>query len=47
MANKINQSPEFAVKQLIHVSNIFFNRTNKFDNEIDVIVKSMSSFLGL
>ena len=47
IANKINQSPEFAVKQLIHVSNNFFNQIEKFDNEIDVIVKSMSSLLGL
>jgi enoyl-CoA hydratase/carnithine racemase len=47
IANKINQSPEFAVRQLIHVSNIFFNQINKFDDEIDVIVKSMSSLLGV
>jgi len=47
LANQITQSPEFVVKQLIQVNNIFFDQVKKFDTEIDSIVKSMSSLLGL
>lgn len=32
---------------LIQVNNIFFDQVKKFDTEIDSIVKSMSSLLGL
>jgi len=47
LAKQILQSPEYVVKQLLQVSNIFFNQVKKFDTEIDTILKSMSSLLEL
>ncbi|MFX1355644.1 MAG: enoyl-CoA hydratase/isomerase family protein [Promethearchaeota archaeon] len=47
LANQITQSPEYVIKQLIQVNNVFFNQVKVFDSEIDTIVKSMSSLLGL
>jgi enoyl-CoA hydratase len=46
MAKQILQSPEFAVNQLLHINNLFFNQVEKFDIEIENIVKSMSTILG-
>ncbi|MFX1498763.1 MAG: enoyl-CoA hydratase/isomerase family protein [Promethearchaeota archaeon] len=46
LADQVVQSPEFVVKQLIQVNNIFFDQVKAFDTEIDSIVKSMSSLLG-
>ncbi|MFW9939142.1 MAG: enoyl-CoA hydratase/isomerase family protein [Candidatus Thorarchaeota archaeon] len=47
LANQITQSPEYVIKQLIQVNNVFFDQVKVFDTEIDTIVKSMSSLLGL
>ncbi|NVM34773.1 MAG: enoyl-CoA hydratase/isomerase family protein [Candidatus Lokiarchaeota archaeon] len=47
LAKKITQSPEYVVKQLIQVNNIFFDQVKTFDTEIDTILKSMSALLGL
>lgn len=47
LAKQIIQSPEYVVKQLIQVNNIFFDQVKTFDIEIDTILKSMSSLLGL
>ncbi|MFX0178516.1 MAG: hypothetical protein ACFE85_20065, partial [Candidatus Hodarchaeota archaeon] len=47
LANQITQSPEYVVKQLLQVNNIFIDQVKVFDTEIDTIVKSMSSLLGL
>lgn len=47
LAKQIIQSPEYVVKQLIQVNNIFFDQVKTFDTEIDIILKSMSSLLGL
>ena len=47
LAKQISQSPEYVVKQLLQVNNIFFDQVKVFDIEIDSIVKSMSSLLGL
>ncbi|MFX1329149.1 MAG: enoyl-CoA hydratase/isomerase family protein [Promethearchaeota archaeon] len=47
LAKQIIQSPDYVVKQLIQVNSIFFNQVNAFDAEIDSIVKSMSTFLGI
>lgn len=46
MAKQIIQSPEYAVKQLLQVNNIFFDQVKTFDAEIDNILKSMSALLG-
>ncbi|MHA2280514.1 MAG: enoyl-CoA hydratase/isomerase family protein [Promethearchaeota archaeon] len=47
MAKQILQSPEFAVNQLLQINNLFFNQVEKFDIEIENIVKSMSTLLGI
>lgn len=47
LADQIIPSPEFVVRQLLQVNNIFFDQVKAFDTEIDSIVKSMSSLLGL
>jgi len=47
MAKQITQSPEYAVKQLIQVNNIFFDQVKTFDTEIDTILKSMKTLLGI
>jgi enoyl-CoA hydratase len=47
MAKQISQSPEYAVKQLLQVNNIFFDQVKTFDTEIDTILKSMKTLLGI
>ncbi|MFX1316867.1 MAG: enoyl-CoA hydratase/isomerase family protein [Promethearchaeota archaeon] len=47
MAKKIIQSPEYVIKQLLQVNNIFFDQVNQFDTEIDTILKSMKGLLGI
>ena len=47
LAKQIIQSPEYVVKQLLQVNNIFFDQVKVFDNEIDSILKSMSALLGI
>ncbi len=47
LAKQITQSPEYVVKQLLQVNNIFFDQVKTFDTEIDTILKSMSSLLGI
>lgn len=47
LAKQITQSPEYVVKQLLQVNNIFFDQVKIFDTEIDSIVKSMSNLLGI
>ncbi|MFX0041129.1 MAG: enoyl-CoA hydratase/isomerase family protein [Promethearchaeota archaeon] len=47
LAKQISQSPEYVVKQLVQVNNIFFDQVKTFDTEIDSILKSMSTLLGL
>jgi enoyl-CoA hydratase len=47
LAKQISQSPEYVVKQLISVNNIFFDQVRTFDVEIDTILKSMKSLLGI
>jgi len=46
MAKEINKSPEFAVSQLLQVNKFNFDRVKAFDNEIEIILKSMKSLLG-
>lgn len=46
LAKQITQSPEYVVKQLLQVNNIFFDQVKAFDTEIDTILKSMSTLLG-
>ncbi len=46
MAKQINQSPDFAVSQLIQVSNIFIDQVKKFDDEIDYILDDMKEMLN-
>ena len=46
MAKEINKSPEFAVSQLLQVNQFNFDRVKAFDSEIEIILKSMKSFLG-
>jgi len=41
MAKQILQSPALAVKQLIAVSNAFFNQIEAFDTEINTIIKTI------
>jgi len=47
LAKQITQSPEYVVKQLLQVNNIFFDQVKTFDTEIDTILKSMSALLGI
>lgn len=47
LAKQITQSPEYVIKQLLQVNNIFFDQVKTFDTEIDTILKSMSALLGL
>ena len=47
LAKQITQSPEYVVKQLLQVNNIFFNQVKAFDTEIDTLVESMKPLLGL
>jgi hypothetical protein len=47
LAKQISQSPEYVVKQLISVNNMFFDQIKSFDNEIDTILKSMKTLLGI
>ncbi|MFW9820007.1 MAG: enoyl-CoA hydratase/isomerase family protein [Candidatus Thorarchaeota archaeon] len=47
LAKQVNQSPEYVVKQLLQVNNIFFDQINTFDTEIDTILKSMKTLLGI
>ena len=47
MAKQITQSPEYVIKQLIQVNNIFFDQVNTFDTEIETILKSMKTMLGI
>lgn len=47
LAKQITQSPEYVVKQLLQVNNIFLDQVKTFDAEIDSIIKSMSTILGL
>ncbi|MFX1570531.1 MAG: enoyl-CoA hydratase/isomerase family protein [Promethearchaeota archaeon] len=47
LAKQITQSPEYVVKQLLQVNNILFDQVKTFDTEIDTILKSMSSLLGI
>ncbi|MFX1590954.1 MAG: hypothetical protein ACFFC1_22695, partial [Promethearchaeota archaeon] len=47
LAKQIIQSPEYVVKQLLQVNNIFFDQVKVFDTEIDSILKSMSALLGI
>ena len=47
LAKQITQSPEYVVKQLIQVNNTFIDQVKTFDTEIDSILESMSSLLGL
>ncbi|MHA2006104.1 MAG: enoyl-CoA hydratase/isomerase family protein [Promethearchaeota archaeon] len=47
MAKQILQSPEFVVNQLLDINKLFFNQVEKFDIEIENIVKSMSGLLNI
>ena len=47
LAKQITQSPEYVVKQLLQVNNIFFDQVKTFDTEINTILKNMSSLLGI
>jgi enoyl-CoA hydratase len=47
LAKQITQSPEYVVRQLLQVNNIFFNQVKTFDTEINTILKSMTKLLGL
>ena len=47
LAKQITQSPEYVVKQLLNVNNIFFDQVKAFDTEIDSVIKSMSALLGI
>jgi len=42
LAKEIYKSPEFAVKQLLLVSNAFFNQYESFKAEIDTILKTVN-----
>lgn len=46
LAKQIIQSPEYVIKQLLQVNNIFFNQVKAFDTEIETILKSMRTLLG-
>ena len=43
MAKQINKSPDFAVSQLIKVSNIFFDQVKAFEAELRTVENSMKS----
>jgi enoyl-CoA hydratase len=47
MAKQITQSPEYVIKQLIQVNNVFFDQVKTFDTEIETILKSMKTSLGI
>jgi len=47
LAKQITQSPEYVIKQLLQVNNIFFDQVKIFDTEIKTILKSMSTLLGI
>jgi len=47
MAKQIVKSPEFVVKQLLQVSNLYHDRLIKFRTEIDSILESMKGVLGV
>ncbi len=47
MAKQIIKSPDFVVKQLLQVSNLYFDRLTKFRTEIDSILESMKGVLGI
>ncbi|MFX0136103.1 MAG: enoyl-CoA hydratase/isomerase family protein [Candidatus Hodarchaeota archaeon] len=47
LAKQICQSPEYVIKQLVQVNNVFFDQVNQFDTEIDTILKSMKALLGI
>ena len=47
LAKQITQSPEYVVKQLLNVNNIFFDQVKAFDTEIDSVIKSISALLGI
>ena len=47
IAKTINRSPEFAVEQLLQVSNSFFNRYDAFETEMNTIVEKMKKMLNL
>ena len=46
LAKQIIQSPEYVVRQLLQVNNIFFDQVNVFYTEIESIVKTMSKMLN-
>ncbi len=47
IAKTINKSPEFAVEQLLQVSNSFFNRYDAFETEMNTIVEKMKKMLNI
>ena len=47
LSKQITQSPEYVIKQLLQVNNIFLDQVNVFDTEINTVLKSMSAFLGI
>jgi enoyl-CoA hydratase len=47
LAKQITQSPEYVIKQLLQVNNIFFDQIKTFDTEIDVILRSMRILLSI
>lgn len=47
LAKQIVQSPEYVIKQLLQVNNVFFDQTKTFDTEIETILESMKNLLGL
>jgi enoyl-CoA hydratase/carnithine racemase len=47
IARRINKSPEFAVEQLLQVSNSFFDRYDAFETEMNTIVEKMKKMLKL
>ncbi|MFX1588800.1 MAG: enoyl-CoA hydratase/isomerase family protein [Promethearchaeota archaeon] len=47
LAKQVTQSPEYVVKQLLQVNNIFFDQVKMFDTEIETILRSMRKLLGI
>ncbi|MHA1386314.1 MAG: enoyl-CoA hydratase/isomerase family protein [Candidatus Helarchaeota archaeon] len=45
LAKQINRSPDFAVKILLKVSNLFLDQVKAFEDEIRTVEKSMKSML--
>ena len=43
IAKQINKSPDFAVSQLIKVSNMFFDQVKAFEAELRTVENSMKS----